>query len=275
MGNHDSNTRGYPLTTFSQSAEYVGCIHGWDVDEIWRDLRFTGRPRIMPGWQNIKEQHFRKHSATATYHPNYGWQAGPHTPRLRLLVVLNGEPSDIDEFELELLSLPWAFITILLIGVEGCLNHHRYANRLGRMSEVNHRVSFVAAEGIIPERLITHELLKRHLGFELPKSRFQELERPLPAELPSPLQTRHERSFSNLTDLDDLPVELPSPEETSIWQSQQQSLSIRGLVELPDERDSTTELPATERWESRQDLNQSLPSHISHHGPPPPYLERI
>lgn len=274
MKKYDSNTQGYPLVTFSQSAEYIGTVHGWDVDELWREMRFTGKPRVMTGWQKIKELHFRKHSATATYHPNYGWQASPRTPRLRLLLVLSTEPSDIDEFELEILSLPWAYITILLIGVEGCLNHHRFANRINRMSEVNNRVSFVAAQGKVPGRFVTHQLLKRHLGSDLSMSRFQELELPMPAELPSQLQGRHSRTFSNSTDLDDLPVELPSPEETSLWQSENQSLSIRGLAELSGEREPA-ELPTTERWAFQHDRNPATSDRISHREPPPPYLESV
>ena len=118
----------------------------------------------MTGWQKVKELHFQKHSESATHHPIYGWQAGPETPMLRLLLLLDGEATDMDEFELDLLGLSWAHVTIFLIGVDGCPHHHRHANELQRISDVNHHVSFVDAQGNTPERFVTHELLKRHLG---------------------------------------------------------------------------------------------------------------
>lgn len=134
----------------------------------------------MTGWQMVKELHFRKHSASAIHHPVYGWQAGPDTPMLRLLLLLDGEATDMDEFELDLLGLSWAHVTIFLIGVDGCPHHHRHANELQRISDVNHHVSFVDAQGNTPERFVTHELLKRHLGYEIPMAEFQQMEE-LPA----------------------------------------------------------------------------------------------
>jgi len=70
-----------------------------------------------------------------------GWQAGPETPMLRLLLLLDGEATDMDEFELDLLGLSWAHVTIFLVGVDGCPHHHRHANELQRISDVNHHVS--------------------------------------------------------------------------------------------------------------------------------------
>ncbi|KAJ5175677.1 uncharacterized protein N7482_001554 [Penicillium canariense] len=220
MSNHDQNWSGYELITFSSQAEYIGVVNHWNFDEMWRNIRFGGRTRVMTGWQRIKEQHFQKHSQTATYHPVYGWQAGPQTPMLRLLLLLDGEASDMDEFELDLLGLSWVHITIFLIGVDGCPHHHRHANELQRISEVNPHVSFVDAQGNAPERFITHELLKRHLGYELSMTEFEELEHapgvPRRAELPA-----HEPPPPNLPELEQppplgerLPVELPSHEPT-------------------------------------------------------------
>jgi hypothetical protein len=51
---------------------------------------------------------------------------------------------------------------------------------LQRISEVNHHVSFVDAQGNTPERFVTHELLKRHLGYDVSMSEFEELEQPPP-----------------------------------------------------------------------------------------------
>ena len=128
----------------------------------------------------VGQRNSRKHSESATYHPVYGWQAGPDTPMLRLLLLLDGEATDMDEFELDLLGLSWAHVTIFLIGVDGCPHHHRHANELQRISDVNHHVSFVDAQGNCPERFVTHELLKRHLGYDISMQEFEQMEE-LPA----------------------------------------------------------------------------------------------
>ncbi|EXJ77532.1 hypothetical protein A1O3_09759 [Capronia epimyces CBS 606.96] len=176
MANHDHQFRGYDLTTFSSQASYIGTINHQNLDAMWRNVRIGGGTRVMTGWQKVKELHFQKHSESAVHHPVYGWQAGPETPMLRLLLLLDGEATDMDEFELDLLGLSWAHVTIFLIGVDGCPHHHRHANELQRISDVNHHVSFVDAQGNMPERFVTHELLKRHLGYEVSMSDFEQME---------------------------------------------------------------------------------------------------
>lgn len=100
------------------------------------------------------------------------------------LIIRSNEPiltprsCSMDEFELDLLGLSWVHITIFLIGVDGCPHHHRHANELQRISEVNHHVSFVDAQGNTPERFVTHELLKRHLGYNVSMAEFEEMEQP-------------------------------------------------------------------------------------------------
>lgn len=179
MANHDHQYNGYDLTTFSTHAKYVGTINHQNLDSIWRSkINFGGGTRVMTGWQKVKDLHFQKHSESATHHPIYGWQAGPETPMLRLLLLLDGEATDMDEFELDLLGLSWAHVTIFLIGVDGCPHHHRHANELQRISDVNHHISFVDAQGNTPERFVTHELLKRHLGYDVSMREFEELEVP-------------------------------------------------------------------------------------------------
>ena len=172
--------KGYDLVTFSSSSSYIGTINHANLDTKWRSIKIGGGTRVMTGWQKVKDLHFQKHSESATHHPIYGWQAGPQTPMLRLLLLLDGEATDMDEFELDLLGLSWAHVTIFLIGVDGCPHHHRHANELQRISDVNHHVSFVDAQGNTPERFVTHELLKRHLGYEVSMEEFQRLEE-LPA----------------------------------------------------------------------------------------------
>lgn len=178
MIHHDHNTTGYQLVTFHDKAKYIGMLNHENFEKMWNQVSFGGMTRVMTGWQLVKNLHFQKYSETASYHPVYGWQAGPKTPKLRLLLLLDGEANDMDEFELDLLSLSWVHVTIFLIGVDGCPHHHRHANELQRISEVNPHVSFVDAQGNTPERFVTHELLKRHLGYDITMSEFEELERP-------------------------------------------------------------------------------------------------
>ncbi|KAH8891113.1 hypothetical protein GQ53DRAFT_720430 [Thozetella sp. PMI_491] len=180
LAHHDRRSSGYDLITFANKGKYIGTIRHDNFDETWRNISFGGGTRVMTGWQMVKELHFRKHSASATHHPVYGWQAGPETPILRLLLLLDGEANDMDEFELDLLGLSWAHVTIFLIGVDGCPHHHRHANELQRISDVNRHISFVDAQGNCPERFVTHELLKRHLGYDVSMREFEEMEQ-LPA----------------------------------------------------------------------------------------------
>lgn len=178
MINHDRSQNGYDLTTFSSRAKYIGTINHENFDRLWDTVELGGGTRVMTGWQKVKELHFEKHHQSAVHHPIYGWQAGPDTPILRMLLLLDGEATDMDEFELDLLGQSWAHVTIFLIGVDGCPHHHRHANELQRISNVNHHVSFVDAQGNTPERYVTHELLKRHLGYDVSIAEFQDLEVP-------------------------------------------------------------------------------------------------
>jgi hypothetical protein len=176
MANHDQNFSGYDLVTFSDRSHHIGKIQHQTFDQKWKNISFGGGTRVMTGWQKVKDLHFQKHSESAIHNAEWGWQAGPSTPILRLLLLLDGEATDMDEFELDLLGLSWAHVTIFLIGVDGCPHHHRHANELQRISDANHHVSFVDAQGNTPERFVTHELLKRHLGYDVSIQEFQELE---------------------------------------------------------------------------------------------------
>ncbi|KAJ7150220.1 hypothetical protein C8R46DRAFT_963473 [Mycena filopes] len=176
MAHHDHISTGYDLVTFSTHAAFVGTVNHTNFNRVWRDVRIGGGTRVMTGWQKVKERHFEKHRESAIWHPEFGWQAGPETPILRLLLLLDGEATDMDEFELDLLGLSWAHVTIFLIGVDGCPHHHRHANELQRISDVNPHISFVDAQGNTPERFVTHELLKRHLGLDLSLAQFEEME---------------------------------------------------------------------------------------------------
>ncbi|KXG53214.1 uncharacterized protein PGRI_002640 [Penicillium griseofulvum] len=176
MINHDHNARGYQFITFADQGRYIGLINHQSLEQIWSKVRFWGETRLMLGWQKAKELHFQKHSGTAIHHPMYGWQAGPQTPILRLLLILDGEPADMNEFQLDLLGLSWVYVTIFLMGADRCPHHHRLANELQRISNTNPRISFLDAQGNMPERFVTHELLKRHLGYNVSFSDFETLE---------------------------------------------------------------------------------------------------
>ncbi|KAJ7045104.1 hypothetical protein C8F04DRAFT_523926 [Mycena alexandri] len=176
MAHHDHVSSGYDLVTFSSHANFVGTVNHRNFEQVWAKIRISGGTRVMTGWQKVKQRHFEKHRESAIWHPDFGWQAGPETPILRLLLLLDGEATDMDEFELDLLGLSWAHVTIFLIGPDGCPHHHRHANELQRISDVNPHVSFVDAQGNTPERYVTHELLKRHLGVDLTLAQFKEME---------------------------------------------------------------------------------------------------
>ncbi|CAG8427742.1 unnamed protein product [Penicillium salamii] len=279
LSKHDNSTHGYQLVTFSDQAQYVEMVNRWNLDEVWSRIHFGGRSRVMLGWQNIKELHFQKHSETVTYHPMYGWQAGPQTPRLRLVLMLAGEIADMDEFELTLLDASWAYITIFLIGVDDCPRHHRRAGRLRRMADLNSRVSFIEAQGLVSERFVTHELLKCHLGENISMSEFEDLEQQ-PVELPSPLGPRAQRAQPGQSRSEQLPVELHSTDEESAWRRRSGLPHTPGLYELPDDQ-RPVELPATEILTLTQRPAiptrppplppQPTPDYLL--DPPPPYLE--
>lgn len=132
MSNHDHAFNGYDLVTFSTYSSIIGTINHNNFDSTWSKVKVGGGTRVMTGWQTVKDLHFRKHSESATHHPVYGWQAGPETPILRLLLLLDGEALDMDEFELDLLGCKWAHVTIFLIGADVSLilmmHQHRGTN---------------------------------------------------------------------------------------------------------------------------------------------------
>lgn len=116
MSHHDHTRSGYDLVTFSSSATYIGKLKHSDFDSVWSKVKVGGGTRVMTGWQKCKELHFGKHRESATWHPvlcvpliffekvrklslttfvlRSGWQAGPDTPMLRLLLLLDGEATD-------------------------------------------------------------------------------------------------------------------------------------------------------------------------------------
>jgi hypothetical protein len=77
-----------------------------------------GATQVMTGWQLIKETHFAKHGGEGKSwrDTTYGLQATKAMAKLSLLVLLDGEARDMDEFELDLLGEKWCYVTVCLIG---------------------------------------------------------------------------------------------------------------------------------------------------------------
>lgn len=155
---------GIGVVTFSTYGRYVGKLSERNFPTMWSDIQNSvgGGTQVMAGWQKVKQLHFERHgqAAGATWHHVYGWQAPPNMVKLSLLVLLDGEASDMDEWELELLSESWAYVTILLIGRDGCPQHHRHANELERVSRANPHIQFFDCQGRMCERLLLHDVLQ-------------------------------------------------------------------------------------------------------------------
>ncbi len=81
-------------------------------------------------------------------------------PKLSLLVFLDGEALDMDEFELELLGETWAYVTIALVGMENCPHHHSHAIELERVAKFNPHVGFFDVHGRVCERMVVEDLLR-------------------------------------------------------------------------------------------------------------------
>lgn len=152
---------------FNTYGRFVGRLNPENFPREIQSIRNSvgGGTRVMTGWQEVKKHHFVKHGygrpERATYDVYYGWQAKPDLPKLSLLVLLDGEADDMDEFELELLSETWCYVTILLIGREHCPHHHRHANELERIAQQNPHITFFDVQGRISERYVVYHMLNR------------------------------------------------------------------------------------------------------------------
>lgn len=159
--------RGVETVMFNSSAMRLGKIDHLNFEQQWATIRDRvysgGGTCVMRGWNQCKNLHFELHggNGNAYYDPVFGWQATPKMPKLSLLVMLDGEASDMDEFELELLGETWCYTTIVLIGQEDCPNHHRHANELDRICQANDHIQFYDCHGRICERLVVHDVLQR------------------------------------------------------------------------------------------------------------------
>lgn len=158
---HDQ--KGIDTVTFSHQGNYVGQLSATNFGSDWRSkVRLGGGTQVMQGWQVVKNTYFQhQHSVYGhgRYDHVFGWQATPGMPKLSLLVFLDGEAMDMDEFELELLGETWAFVTVGLVGMENCPHHHSHAIELERVARFNPHVGFFDVHGRVCERMIVEDLL--------------------------------------------------------------------------------------------------------------------
>lgn len=111
---------GIDTVTFSSYGSYIGRLSADNFARDWATkVRLGGGTQVMQGWQTVKKQYFEYQNANyghGRYDQVYGWQPTPGMPKLSLLVFLDGEAQDMDEFELELMGETWAYVTIALVG---------------------------------------------------------------------------------------------------------------------------------------------------------------
>jgi len=141
---------GIETVLFSSWAVAIGPLSTTDFHVQWKRkvtqnaIAMSGT-QVMQGWQATKNVYFTRMSALGHGYldDTYSWQPTPSMPKLSLLVFLDGEADDMDEFELELLGEAWAFVSIVLVGCDGCPHHHVHAVELERMCRFNPHLSFV------------------------------------------------------------------------------------------------------------------------------------
>ena len=175
---------GVDTVVFSTHGRHVGQLstRNWHAD-WWSKItaNLGGGARLMPGWQAVKSTYFARQHARhghGVQHPVYGWQPTRGMPTLSLLVLLGGDaPPDLDEFALELLGATWAYVTIVLVGMEGCPHHHGRAVEWGeRVARFNPRVGVFDVQGRVCERLGVEEVLRSVYPVDPPG--YEEIVRP-------------------------------------------------------------------------------------------------
>lgn len=154
---------GIDTVTFSTYGNYVGQLSALNFKYDWNHkVRQGGATQVMQGWQKVKNTYFQHQHDTyghGRWDDVFGWQPTPGMPKLSLLVFLDGEASDMDEFELELLGETWAYVTIALVGMENCPHHHSHAVELERVAKFNPHVGFFDVHGRVCERMVVEDLL--------------------------------------------------------------------------------------------------------------------
>ena len=159
------NQHGIETVVFSSSGQHVGQLSTTHFKYDWASRvgpNLGGGTRVMQGWQVVKNTYFTQQHQShghGRWDQTFGWQATPSMPKLSLLVFLDGEATDMDEFELELLGETWAYVTIALVGMENCPHHHSHAVELERVARFNPHVGFFDVHGRVCERMVVEDLL--------------------------------------------------------------------------------------------------------------------
>ena len=155
--------QGIEAVTFSTFGTYIGQLTASHFQRDWATrVQLGGGTQVMQGWQTVKSTYFAHQNSNyghGRWDPVFGWQTTPGMPKLSLLVFLDGEATDMDEFELELLGETWAYVTIALVGMENCPHHHSHAVELERVAKFNPHVGFYDVHGRVCERIVVEELL--------------------------------------------------------------------------------------------------------------------
>ena len=155
--------KGIDTVTFASNGRYIGRLSASDFRNEWANkVHLGGGTQVMRGWQVVKQTYFdhqQRNYGHGRFDPIFGWQATPGMPKLSLLVFLDGEANDMDEFELELLGETWAYVTIALVGMENCPHHHSHAVELERVAQFNPHVGFYDVHGRVCERMVVEDLL--------------------------------------------------------------------------------------------------------------------
>ncbi|KAK9483086.1 hypothetical protein V1527DRAFT_508239 [Lipomyces starkeyi] len=111
---------GIDTVTFSSQGRCIGHLSTAHFRQDWYSrVRLGGGTQVMQGRQVVKNTYFEHQHARAghgRFDPEFDWQPTPGMPKLSLLVFLDGEAKDMDEFELELLGE--TYVTIALVGME-------------------------------------------------------------------------------------------------------------------------------------------------------------
>ncbi|KAF8928910.1 hypothetical protein EDD21DRAFT_373170 [Dissophora ornata] len=178
---------GIETVTFSSQGRYVGQLSTTNFRRDWNsNIRVGGGTQVMQGWQAVKNTYFQHQHANyghGRFDSLFGWQPTPGMPKLSLLVFLDGEAMDMDEFELELLGETWAYVTIALVGMENCPHHHSHAIELERVARFNPHIGFFDVHGRVCERMVVEDLLSSVYPIDPPH--YTEILKPeydLPAE---------------------------------------------------------------------------------------------
>lgn len=157
------NQHGIDTVTFSTWGSYIGQLSASSFHKEWASkVSMGGGTQVMQGWQMVKNTYFTHQNLKyghGKFDPEFGWQATTGMPKLSLLVFLDGEANDMDEFELELLGETWAYVTIALVGMENCPHHHSHAVELERVAKFNPHVGFYDVHGRVCERMVVEDLL--------------------------------------------------------------------------------------------------------------------